>query len=332
VTVLDVTPPILTCPANIVTPPGNCSVIVDYTTPTAIDNCPSDLTVFLFTGPPSGALFPGGVTEITWGADDGHGNTVFCTFTVTVNSDFTASAVFTQPVCNGFEDGTATATPTGGMGPYGYEWDDPANQLTQTATGLAAGIYHVSITDANGCVAAATVQVTEPTPITVMVDDVTGSPSGNPLGAISITPGGGNGAFTFEWIFNGNVFSDEEDQTGLLPGSYIVNTTDGGGCTVSDTIVVPLIDAVNDLDAASRITLQPNPTSGLLSLDFDLPHTAEVRLTVFDLTGRPVLPELALVLSKNKVPLDLGDAAAGVYFLQIVVDETVVIKRVLVNR
>ncbi|HBR53676.1 MAG TPA: hypothetical protein DEA82_05605, partial [Flavobacteriaceae bacterium] len=54
------------------------------------------------------------------------------------------------------QNGTATATVSGGVGPYTYQWDDPAGQTTQTATGLSASLlggtqYTVVVTDANGC-------------------------------------------------------------------------------------------------------------------------------------------------------------------------------------
>ncbi|HIB48713.1 MAG TPA: tandem-95 repeat protein [Flavobacteriaceae bacterium] len=54
------------------------------------------------------------------------------------------------------QNGTATATVSGGVGPYTYQWDDPNNQTTATATGLSASLlggtqYTVVVTDANGC-------------------------------------------------------------------------------------------------------------------------------------------------------------------------------------
>ncbi|HWB62355.1 MAG TPA: T9SS type A sorting domain-containing protein, partial [Chitinophagales bacterium] len=49
----------------------------------------------------------------------------------------------------GASDGTATATPTGGTAAYHYAWSNGAT--TQTITGLNAGVYYVTITDAHGC-------------------------------------------------------------------------------------------------------------------------------------------------------------------------------------
>lgn len=69
---------------------------------------------------------------------------------------------FTQETCVGSCNGTATATVgAGGVGPYTYLWNAAAgNQTTQTATGLCAGTYTVSVTDGVGCVSTGTVTVT----------------------------------------------------------------------------------------------------------------------------------------------------------------------------
>ena len=46
-------------------------------------------------------------------------------------------------------NGEATATVSGGIAPYAYQWSD--GQTTATATNLLAGTYSVTVTDANGC-------------------------------------------------------------------------------------------------------------------------------------------------------------------------------------
>jgi len=84
VTVRDVQPPVITCPANITRPnaPGQCGATVTYAA-NATDNCTSTVTVTV--QPASGSFFPVGTTTVTARATDGSGNTATCSFTVTVN-------------------------------------------------------------------------------------------------------------------------------------------------------------------------------------------------------------------------------------------------------
>ncbi len=56
-------------------------------------------------------------------------------------------------------NGSATANATGGTQPYSYIWNTTPTQTTQTATGLAAGTYSVTVTDGNGCTRSATAVV-----------------------------------------------------------------------------------------------------------------------------------------------------------------------------
>ena len=83
VTVRDVQPPVITCPANItrVNDPGQCGAVVNYTV-TATDNCTA---VTVTVQPASGSFFPVGITTVNARATDAAGNTATCSFTVTVN-------------------------------------------------------------------------------------------------------------------------------------------------------------------------------------------------------------------------------------------------------
>jgi hypothetical protein len=86
VTVIDNTPPVLSCPTNIVLEP-TCPLgaIATYATPTATDNCGVQ-SVVRTDGLASGSVFPIGTTTVTHVATDIHGNTSSCSFTVTVKT------------------------------------------------------------------------------------------------------------------------------------------------------------------------------------------------------------------------------------------------------
>ncbi len=88
VTVNDVTPPVITCPQNIVVSndPGICAATVNYALPGVSDNCALGASPLqLISGLPSGSVFPIGTTTIEYRATDVAGNTSTCSFTVTVN-------------------------------------------------------------------------------------------------------------------------------------------------------------------------------------------------------------------------------------------------------
>ena len=91
VTVLDKTPPVITCPSNLLftADAGQCSRSNVTFTLEATDNC---LVTNKVSTPPSGSTFPVGVTTVTNTATDASGNTSSCTFTVTV-ADVAAPAV-----------------------------------------------------------------------------------------------------------------------------------------------------------------------------------------------------------------------------------------------
>lgn len=77
---------------------------------------------------------------------------------ITVNLPYTVTLTpsGTDASCN-LPNGTATVTATGGTAPYSYSWNSSPVQPVQTATGLGAGSYTVTVTDSNGCINTASV-------------------------------------------------------------------------------------------------------------------------------------------------------------------------------
>ena len=156
-----------------------------------------------------------------------------CTGTVTATTTQPASAVsgttvVTNVACFGGNTGAINLTPSGGTGPYTFNWL-PSGPTTEDRTGLTAGTYSVQITDANGCTGTKTATVTQPTaPVsgTTVVTNI--ACFGGNTGAINLTPSGGTGPYTFNWLPSGPT---TEDRTGLTAGTYSVQITDANGCT-----------------------------------------------------------------------------------------------------
>ncbi|HOY32136.1 MAG TPA: HYR domain-containing protein, partial [Bacteroidales bacterium] len=88
VTVHDNQPPLITCPGNITetNTSGSCDAVINYSSPTATDNCQT-ITTTQTAGLPSGSAFPVGTTVNTFLVTDAAGNTSACSFTVTIHDN-----------------------------------------------------------------------------------------------------------------------------------------------------------------------------------------------------------------------------------------------------
>ncbi|PIF29819.1 putative secreted protein (Por secretion system target) [Flavobacterium sp. 9] len=146
----------------------------------------------------------------------------------------------TDVTCNGLSNGSATVNATGGTGTYTYSWS-PTGGTAATATGLSAGTYIATVTDANNCTATQSFTITEPTPLTASATsktDVTCNGLNN--GSATVTAAGGTGLYTYAWAPSGGTAATA---TGLSPGTYIVTVTDANSCvaTQSFTIAQPAV-------------------------------------------------------------------------------------------
>ncbi|HRH68677.1 MAG TPA: gliding motility-associated C-terminal domain-containing protein, partial [Flavobacteriales bacterium] len=160
----------------------------------------------------------------------------------------------TDVLCFGAAEGTATAAGNGGTAPYAFSWDSAPAQLTASATGLLAGAYTVTITDANGCTATDAATIAEPsTPVDAFFDQVVPETcSGANDGSASITLTGGSGSFTISW--DTQPVTNGPTATGLAPGLYTVMATDNNGCSLVKQYPVTIIGSSASLLASTNVT------------------------------------------------------------------------------
>lgn len=160
-----------------------------------------------------------------------------CTSTASmaVGGPATALAILspsiTNVLCHGGQTGEATVQATGGTAPYSYSWNTSPQTNAATATGLAAGTWTVTVTDAMGCSASRNVIITQPQqPLVATVTNrhyVTCF--GDNDGSISILVTGGSGNYNITW--NTNPVQTGSTATGLAAGNYVATIADANGCT-----------------------------------------------------------------------------------------------------
>ena len=69
------------------------------------------------------------------------------------------ASVVQHESCPGDANGEVTVSMNGGNPPFSYSWNTTPVQNTQTATGLSAGTYTVTVTDADQCVVTASARI-----------------------------------------------------------------------------------------------------------------------------------------------------------------------------
>lgn len=137
----------------------------------------------------------------------------------------------TNVLCNGASTGSVSVSVSGGTAPYTYSWSNGSS--ASSATGLSAGIYTVTVTDASGCFNTQTVAITQPPAITGTITTTQAS-CGQNDGSASINPSGGTSPYTYLW----NTFSSSQTITGVGAGNYSVIVTDANGCSKTFTATV----------------------------------------------------------------------------------------------
>ncbi|MFC5978829.1 beta strand repeat-containing protein, partial [Flavobacterium salmonis] len=145
----------------------------------------------------------------------------------------------TDVSCNGGSNGSASVTASGGAGGYTYSWS-PSGGTAATATGLSAGIYTVTVTDANGCTATRDFTITQPTALVATAASQTNiSCNGGSNGAASInTPTGGAGGYTYNWTPGNPTGDGTTSVTGLTPGTWTCTVTDANNCTTTVDFII----------------------------------------------------------------------------------------------
>ncbi len=152
------------------------------------------------------------------------------TFNITQNPQINSNITSNNISCNGFTDGNATASPTGGVPPYTYLWSN--GFTTSSINSLSAGTYYVTITDDVLCTRIDSAIIIEPSAFNSNFLQTNITCNGQNNGSASVTPSGGTSPYTVSWIQGGVPFSSDTNVTNLTAGNYTVNIFDNSGCPV----------------------------------------------------------------------------------------------------
>ena len=165
---------------------------------------------------------------------DANGCTDTSSVTITEPTSLTSSAVVDSNItCNGLADGGATGSASGGTTPYAYLWSNGAT--TASITGVVAGSYILTVTDANGCVSFSSASITEPNTLSVSAMIDSNETCLNTMdGGASVSVSGGTTPYVYLW----NNGASTSSITGLTAGTFSVTVTDANGCSNSSSVTI----------------------------------------------------------------------------------------------
>lgn len=172
-------------------------------------------------------LFPGNYSVTV---SDGNSCIASKTITVPLIPNVTIGSNVTDATC-GLSNGAIALAVSGGNTPYIYSWSTGSS--TANLTALAAGIYSVTVTDDDGCLAQHTISVGEIAPPTASAS-ITNATCGLSNGEIALTISGGRTPYSYVWS-NANTTAT---LTALSAGTYTVTVTDNDGCAIQSAYSV----------------------------------------------------------------------------------------------
>ncbi|MEO0472107.1 MAG: T9SS type A sorting domain-containing protein, partial [Bacteroidota bacterium] len=233
----------------------------------------------------------------------------------------------TTTSCNGAADGKVDLFISGDASAYTYSWTGGAT--TQNLDNLPPASYTVTATDANGCTATASAIVTDAQPLAA-----TGSSNpdnGTNNGSVTAVPTGGTPPYSYQWDASaGSATTATVD--GLSMGTYDVTVTDYNGCTTDITVTVDSNVGLEEELAQAGISLMelfPNPTSGSFSLSLQMDQPEDLKLSLYDLSGRLVMAKTVENSLRYQGQFDLSGMASGVYMLHIQTSTGAAYKRIV---
>ncbi len=277
---------------------ANCSNF-DGSVNTSVTGGTGPYTYFWSTGAttPSLTNVPAGTYALT--VTDAIGCTSTETFVVNNIGTLSLTSQVTTPSCSGGTDGAIDVTPSGGTPNFSYSWSTGA--VTEDVSGLAAGDYTVTITDAVGCTFSEVITVNNTVPIAITNTLLQDEQCSTDNGAISVSASGGSESYGFSW----STGQTTQAITNLTSGTYVIDVMDANGCMASESYTI--VNNVSNCGAFCYTTIQGATTNETCGAD-----NGSIDITVLN-----AVAPVTYSWSNGAMVEDLSGLSAGTYTVTV---------------
>ena len=219
---------------------------------------------------------------------DANGCNTTYNMTVSQPSAFNVGTTTTAIPCFGQAVASASVSVTGSTSPYAYNWSNGGT--SNTKTGLAAGTYTCTITDANACTTTEIFVITQPAILAATASSTNVSCNSGSNATATVSVSGGTSGYTYSWTPSGGTGATA---SGLVAGSYTCNVTDANGCntsqnfTITEPTVLAATSSSNDVNCNGAATgsASVSPTGGTATYTYSWSPAGGTAATATGLTA-----------------------------------------------
>ncbi|MEM7038991.1 MAG: T9SS type A sorting domain-containing protein, partial [Bacteroidota bacterium] len=234
------------------------------------------------------------------------------------------SLLVTHLLCPGAQTGAASVFVSGGAPGYSYQWN--SSDTSAAISGLAAGSYVVTVTDAANCIALGSATITEPPQLYINLTSTQETCAGCNDGAAVSNPSGGSPPYSYQWS-NGDSASFI---TNLMPGLYSLTVTDDNGCTSQGDVFINLAVA-NAALSEPEFLVFPNPTEGAFTISAQFEAETPVHLRMYDTQGRRVWETTREPTKAFRQDFHTGFLPAGIYLVEMMTPTFKRVRKIVVR-
>ena len=222
------------------------------------------------------------------------------------NCSFSVSSPITEPSdsllieltsfdadCFGAPTGSILGSVSGGTAPYDYLWSN--GEITDDLANLTAGIYTLTVTDDNNCVASFSDTVKQPDGVILSHIQTDILCFGDSTGSIDLNVQGGVSPYAYLW----STGDTTQDISGIPAGTYDVDVFDNNNCLAERQIEI--------IEPLSSVSLSETHTDALC--------TGGSQGSI-DLSVSGGTPGYSIVWNNNEITEDIIDLVAGTYTAQ----------------